>query len=98
MPAYLLAQISVTDPEQYKQYTARTPEVIAKYGGKFIVRGAKPIVLEGPEVTKRLVLLEFPSSEIAQSFYYSAEYQELISLRKDAAEGSFVVLEGYETS
>ncbi len=94
MPAYLIARVQVHDPEKYKQYTQRTPAVIAKYGGKFIVRGPEVVTFEGPQESHRIVVIEFPSMERAREWYYSKEYQELKALRAGAATGSFIAVEG----
>ena len=61
MPAYLILRGSVHDPEAYKEYTRRTPEIVARFGGRFIARGGKTVTLEGPQETRRIVLIEFPS-------------------------------------
>src|ERR1700747_3807260 len=47
MPAYIIARVEVTDWVRYREYTKATPEVIAHYGGKFIVRGGESVTLEG---------------------------------------------------
>ncbi len=94
MPAYLIAKINVTDKEQYKEYMKLTPAAIEKYGGKFIVRGGEKVTLEGPEETRRVVLIEFPDMESAKTFWHSPEYEEAKAKRLGAAEGSFVLLEG----
>ncbi len=94
MPAYLIARIEVTDPEQYKHYIAATPRVIAKFEGKFIARGGETATLEGPEETRRVVLVEFPSLDRAKEFYNSAEYKEAMKLREGAANISLIVIDG----
>lgn len=94
MPGYIIARVEVTDPDQYRKYTARTPEVIARYGGRFIVRGGAVKSLEGPEEARRVVVIEFPSFERALEFYRSPEYSEAKKLRLGAAEGEFIVVEG----
>ncbi len=94
MAAYLLAQINVTDPEAYKLYTAETPGVIQQYGGRFIVRGGNPQVLEGEPVSSRVVILEFPDMAAARRFYDSPEYQKILPLRFAAATGRAALLEG----
>ena len=55
MPAYIIARVQVTDWERYRQYTNATPAAIAKFGGRFIVRGGETITFEGPPETGRLV-------------------------------------------
>jgi len=97
MKGYILAQIEVTDQEQYAKYTAATPAVIRKYGGRFLVRGGEPVVLEGSTAASRVVLVEFPSPEKARQFYYSPEYQQVRCLRSGAAQGVLIALRGVET-
>ena len=96
MTAYLLGRVEITDPERYKEYMKKTPGAIEKYGGKFIVRGGDVVTLEGPEETRRLVLIEFPSLEKAKEFYYSEEYQEAKKLRAGAALGQFLAIDGVD--
>jgi uncharacterized protein (DUF1330 family) len=81
MSAYLICMVRVDDPETYKKYTAKTPDFVAKYGGKFLVRGGAVEAIEGPEFKDRLVLLEFPSIEHVKQFHGSPEYQEIVQYR-----------------
>ena len=67
MTAYIVVRMKVTDPEQYKRYTARTPDCVASFGGRFIVRGGETVTLEGPEFSDRMVVIEFPSLERARN-------------------------------
>jgi uncharacterized protein (DUF1330 family) len=94
MSAYLIAMINVTDWERYKEYVKATPAVIEKFGGRFIARGGEKITLEGPEETRRLVLVEFPSLENAKAFYASPEYQSVLRLRIGAAEAQLIAIQG----
>lgn len=92
--AYLLAQIDVTDPDQYAQYAALTPDIIAKFGGRFIARAGRRVTVEGPEAPNRVVVVEFPDYEKAQAFYHSPEYTKVKQLRATAASGQIIVVEG----
>jgi uncharacterized protein (DUF1330 family) len=94
MPAYLLIRVTVTDPERYRDYMAVTPAALAKYQGRFIARGGRSVTLEGPDETRRLALVEFPTLKLAQTFYASREYQAAKALRAGACEAEFVALEG----
>ncbi len=94
MPAYLIARVEVTDWDRYREYTRRTPAAIAKFGGKFIVRGGEMVTLEGPSEKRRVVVIEFPSLEQAKAFYHSEEYAAARKLREGAAIGEFVAVEG----
>jgi len=94
MPAYLIVETDITDPEQYEQYKAASPGAIAAGGGRFVVRGGEMAVLEGDWHPKRLVLVEFPDLEAAKRFYDSPEYQAAKALREGAAHLNMVAVEG----
>ena len=94
MPAYIIARVEVTDWNRYRDYTSATPAAIARYNGKFIVRGPEILTLEGEPETRRLVVIEFPSLEQAKAFYNSPEYGEAKKLRAGAAIGQFIAVEG----
>ena len=39
MPAFLIAEVEVTDPVAYEEYKKLAPAAIAAYGGRYVVRG-----------------------------------------------------------
>jgi uncharacterized protein (DUF1330 family) len=94
MSAYLLAQIRVHDWDTYKRYAGRTPAIIAKHGGRFLVRGGETEILEGEAAAGRIVILEFPSMDAARAFYHSPEYQEAKRIRTSASEAQFLIVQG----
>ncbi len=94
MSAYLVAHLSVTDPTAFEDYRAAVPAVIARFGGRYLVRGGRVEVLEGEWRVPRLVILAFDSMEQARRFYDSPEYQEILPLRLGAAKGEVVLVEG----
>ena len=95
MTAYVIARVNVTDPEKYKGYMALSPDAIAAHGGRFLVRGGEVKTLEGEPETRRVVVLEFPTREAAETFYNSAEYTAAREKRRDAAEFQMIVMDGY---
>ncbi len=95
MPAFLIANIDVTDPAKFEDYRARVPAVIAQYGGTYRVRGGAMETVEGASPFKRLVVLEFPTMAGLKEFYHSPEYAPLIALRQSASSGDVVMVEGF---
>jgi uncharacterized protein (DUF1330 family) len=93
MPALLIATVRVDDTEAYKKYTALTPDIVAKYGGRFIVRGGEIDTLEGEPFTERMVVIEYPDMETARAMYNSAEYQEAMVFRQAASQARFLLVE-----
>jgi uncharacterized protein (DUF1330 family) len=94
MPAYLIANIEITDPAGYEEYRKRVPAVVTEHGGRFLARGGAITVLEGSWSPTRLVVLEFPDMAALKSFYDSPAYHPLIELRNRAARSSLVAIEG----
>ena len=92
--AYIIAQAAVTNPEQYEGYKALAGAAVAKYGGKYIVRGGATHLLEGDWAPPRLVILEFESVEQAKRFYDSPEYRAARQQRQGAAQMNMLVVEG----
>ena len=94
MPAYLVVDIEVTDPEAYEGYRSQVPSLVEKHGGKYLVRGGPFEILEGDWTPKRLVVLEFPTIEAAKGFYDSEEYRPLKEIRINATKSNLVLVEG----
>ena len=86
MPAYMIVQLNVTDPDRFARYREAVPSVVAAFGGRYIVRGGAVETLEGSHDGRRLVLFEFPSVEAIKRFWQSPEYAKVKPLRENAAE------------
>jgi uncharacterized protein (DUF1330 family) len=94
MPAYVIVETDIYDPEQYEQYKAASPAAVADGGGRFVVRGGELAVLEGDWEPTRLVVLEFEDLEAVKRWYDSPEYQAAKQLREGAANLSMVAVQG----
>jgi uncharacterized protein (DUF1330 family) len=94
MPAYILVDCEVTDPQRYEAYKALAPAAIARYGGRYLVRGGETVKLEGNWTPKRVVVLEFPTLEAAKTFYDSPEYRTARDARAGAANMNLVAVAG----
>lgn len=94
MPAYIIVETDIHDPEQYEQYKRASPGAVAAAGGRFVVRGGEMAVLEGDWSPKRLVLIEFENLDAAKRFYESEQYREAKLLREGAANLNMVAVEG----
>jgi uncharacterized protein (DUF1330 family) len=94
MPAYVIVETDISDPEQYEQYKAASPGAVAAGGGRFVVRGGELAVLEGDWQPTRLVVLEFEDLEAAKRWYESETYQEAKRLREGAARLNMVAVQG----
>jgi uncharacterized protein (DUF1330 family) len=93
MPAYVVVQIVVEDPQAYEQYKTLAPPSIAVYGGRYVVRGGPSEILEGSWQPPRLVLLEFPTAERARAWWSSPEYAPAKALRQRSARTEMLLIE-----
>jgi uncharacterized protein (DUF1330 family) len=94
MPAYIIADIQVIDPAEYDRYRPLAAASIARFGGRFVVRGGKVDLLEGEPQPERVVVIEFPDAGTAWSWYGSEEYQTALKIRQAASRGRVILVEG----
>ena len=94
MVAYVIARISVTDPDDYATYASQTVELAAKAGGKFLAKGGPQVVMEG-DAPDRHVIVEFPSLQDAQDWYNSPEYQEILPIALRSSDRDLIIVEGH---
>ena len=95
MAAYVILEVEeITDRTRYAEYAALAPAAIAKYGGRYVVRGGASVTLEGSRSPSRIVILEFDSMERATSWWHSDEYAPAKVLRNAASVGTLTVVEG----
>jgi uncharacterized protein (DUF1330 family) len=97
MPAYVIVDVDVTDPERYEQYKAAVPATLAAADGRFLVRGGEVTILEGDWQPSRLVVLEFENLAAAERWYESAAYQAAKKLREGGARLRMVAVQGLES-
>jgi len=90
---YVIAHATVTDPEKWGQYVAKSKIALDKFGGQPIVRGGQCKIMEGNGVARNVVL-EFPSYDAALGYATSPEYLEAKKLRQGAGTIDIVVVEG----
>jgi uncharacterized protein (DUF1330 family) len=91
---YWIVGMDVVDQVKYDAYRAINGEALAKYEGRFLVRGGEAELRAG-EAWSRYVVIEFPSLEAARACYDSPEYQKALAARADGAKLDCIIIEGY---
>jgi uncharacterized protein (DUF1330 family) len=94
MPAYLIADIVITNPEGYVAYRPMAAESVARHGGRFVARGGEIVALEGDWNPSRVVIIEFPSLDAAKKFYHSDDYQAALKVRLENSTGRVIIVDG----
>ena len=94
MSAYVIADIQVTDAAAYEEYRPLAASAVARFDGRFIVRGGKVDLLEGEPEPQRIVVIEFPDAAAARRWYHSEQYQAAVKIRQAASRGRVFLVEG----
>ncbi|OLS19094.1 MAG: hypothetical protein HeimC2_42830 [Candidatus Heimdallarchaeota archaeon LC_2] len=103
MSAYLIADITISDPNKYSEYLKFVGATLTKFGGKLVIavgehsRG-KIEVIEGNWNPKHLVMVEFEHLDLIKKWYSSSEYQEILNLRNESSQANFIAVENEITT
>lgn len=94
MKGYLILDFSINDIDGFMKYVEEIPAVIAKHGGRYLVQGSEPELMEGDWRPERVVVLEFPSPEVAKGFLTDPDAQLLFAIRHSTTTSKLILAEG----
>ena len=94
MTAYVVSEVEMRDAGGFEAYRTLAAKTIARYGGRYLVRGGKAELAEGNLPAKAIVIVEFPSMARLKEWYASPEYAEALKLRQTALERRLLFVEG----
>ena len=97
MPAYVIARMTVHDPEKLREYAALAAPHTARFGGRYLARGGDLICLEDTTCEDRVVIAEFPDKAAAVAMFADPAYREVAKLRQAASTTQMLtVIDGIE--
>ncbi len=96
MKAYLVLDLTVHDLSGFLEYAQKIPAFIAQHGGRYIVKGEVPAVMEGDWTPERVVIIEFPSNGDARAFLADPSAQTLFGLRQATTTSKLLLVDGCE--
>jgi len=97
MKAYIIAQLVFTDESHTEEYRAGIERLLAKHGGRRLVAAPPARKLEGDwDLPDRAVVLEFPSLEVAETYYNDPDHAPLIALRQSGTVSKLMLVEGVQ--
>jgi uncharacterized protein (DUF1330 family) len=94
MPAYVISEVEARNVADFEAYRSIAAEAIARYGGRYLVRGGAAIAAEGSPPPKTIVIVEFPTMERLCEWYASPEYAEALKVRETALNRRLIFVEG----
>jgi len=94
MVAYVISDVEPRDADLIDRYRSLAARSIAKYGGRYIVRGGAVEAVEGNWKPRHMVIVEFPSMDRAREWYRSEDYAEALTVRDRALSRRLIFVEG----
>jgi len=94
MAAYAIADVRIRDQSLAVKYRELSQSSIAKYGGRYIVRGGTALTMEGDWSPQIFVIVEFATMDRLREWYGSPEYTEALKVRASALDRDLIFIEG----
>ncbi len=95
MVAYLIVDTLLNDPDTYELYKVQAKPIAESFGGEYLARGGDLTVLEDDLWSpSRIVLIRFPSADVAREFHASDAYQAILPISQRSATRTAVIVEG----
>ena len=86
----------VKDIEAFREYAVKVMPMIERFGGKYVAVDKAPDVRDGEWPFARTVIVAYPNIAAARAWYDSAEYKEIIPIRKRAIDANIVMVRAPE--
>ena len=93
-PGYIVAKVTITDEDTYRQYLAGFGAILRQYEGQVVAAERDPTILEGEWSATTTVIIRFASRAQALEWYNSEEYQEIVQIRHSASSADLIAIDG----
>jgi uncharacterized protein (DUF1330 family) len=93
-PYYVILDVAISDVERYLTYMAQVTPALEAAGGRYLARGGAVTTYEGDWHPPRIVLMEFPSQQAWESFYFGRDYEGIKPIRDEVSTGRMIGVEG----
>ena len=94
MVAYVIVErIEEWNAEVFAAYRPLAAASIDKFGGRYLALSTMPVVLEGDTGPIVMAVIEFPSMQLADSWYNSEDYQKAAGIRRAGARNRFIAVD-----
>lgn len=94
MAAYVVFDVEIRNAERYQDFMRQVKPALEAAGARYLARGGTHKAYEGDWLPRRIVIIEFPSIAVWESFYYGPVYQRLKSIRDECSSARLVSVEG----
>jgi uncharacterized protein (DUF1330 family) len=99
MKYYFVGEVETTDQSWVPDYVKNVTRMVERWGGRYLARTPKVEKVEGARAPQGIiVIVEWPSKEIAEAFYESAEYRPYRQNRLAGAKNEFLLVAGEDVT
>jgi uncharacterized protein (DUF1330 family) len=103
MSAFLIASVTVQNPDWVAEYIVKVPPIVRSHGGKFLGVSKTPPnaveLVEGTAPTPDVfAIITFPSMEAVKSFLEAPEYAPYKKARMAATQSNFFAFENNDNA
>lgn len=99
MPAYVIADIKVTDDKWIAGYAASVHDIVHRHGGRYLARSGNISTLEGrPSDTDLIVLIEFPSKDAVAAFASDPQYAPFAAARRHGSDSRLRLIDNTDAA
>jgi uncharacterized protein (DUF1330 family) len=96
---YTIAELEITDRAWIADYVQNVTKMVEERGGRYLARTSRVEKLEGERARPQLVLLlEWPSKELADAFYDSEEYRPYRERRLAGSRSELLLVPGEDVT
>jgi len=93
IPVYMVANLTITNADEYSKYVNGFYSLLNKYDGSFITYDDNSKTLEGYSPRRgRMIIFSFPSEQAAEDWYADSEYQALSEHRRAGTKLEFLTM------
>ena len=94
MASYMIIEIQVHDPSLYQRYVDAVPDIVGRYGGRYLARGGRVTSLSDEWQPERVILLEFDTREQLDACFHSDDYATIAPWREASTRSRAIIVEG----
>lgn len=97
-PVFDLLRLQIHDARAFGNYLAGHLRTIGAFGGRFLAAGALPQPVEGDWPMRRMIIHQWPNSQVFFQWYESSPYAPWRLIRQRAADTDMVLVQGFAPS
>jgi uncharacterized protein (DUF1330 family) len=97
MSVYFVVEVSIHDPQSYAEYSRQVGPMIARYEGRFLVRGGATEAIEGDWQPQRFVIIEFADADHFRASYHAPGYVAVRANRFKASTARALLAQGVQS-